>query len=152
MAQSPVVYALIAKRSELAGLIKDLEKRAQQARIDLLHIDATLRMFDPDATPEEIKAKHRAGARLDYFKPGEITRLCREAMWADRGQPIAIGQLVVRTMQAKGLDPNNVKLRRDLKCRFRWAMRALQVSGAAERVGSGRDVRWTVPAEAPSPA
>ena len=48
MAQSPVVYALVDKRAEITGLIIDLERRTRQARADLVHVDATLHLFDPD--------------------------------------------------------------------------------------------------------
>jgi hypothetical protein len=48
IAQSPVVYALVEKRAEITGLNIDLERRTRQARADLVQMDATLHLFDPD--------------------------------------------------------------------------------------------------------
>lgn len=48
---------LRAKRAEMAGEIDAAERRADQLRADLIHIDAVLRLFDPDAEPEGIPAK-----------------------------------------------------------------------------------------------
>jgi hypothetical protein len=41
MAETHVVSALMAKRSEVAGMITDLERRAAQQRADLVHVDAS---------------------------------------------------------------------------------------------------------------
>ena len=77
MAQSPIIYALVAKRSEIGGIIADLEELARQARADLAHIDATLRMFDPDAIPQQIRHKRPAKGRSGPFANGEISRRVR---------------------------------------------------------------------------
>jgi hypothetical protein len=66
MAQSPIVYALVQKRAEIAGLIIDLEKRTRQGRADLVHVDATRHLFDPDIRPRSIKAK-RLAPRLSAY-------------------------------------------------------------------------------------
>jgi hypothetical protein len=47
MAEPHVVSALMAKRSEVAGLIADLERKAPQQRADLVHVDAVLRLYAP---------------------------------------------------------------------------------------------------------
>ena len=75
MAQSPVIYAPIEKRSELSGAIEELERKAKQARADLMHIDATLRLFDPDIQPSRIRSKQPAPQRLSYFEPSEMSRI-----------------------------------------------------------------------------
>ncbi len=51
MAEPHVVSALVAKRAELAGEIEAAEKRVAKLRADLLHLDATLRLFDAEAEP-----------------------------------------------------------------------------------------------------
>ena len=48
------MYALAAireRRAELAGEIKDLESRLRHLRESLVHVDATLRLFDPSTNP-----------------------------------------------------------------------------------------------------
>ncbi len=81
MAQSFIVSGLIAKRAEVSGLIADMEDRMQQMRVDLAHIDATLRLFDPSVNLSEIKDKQPPHARRsDIFASGEISRRIREAV------------------------------------------------------------------------
>ncbi|NUB11287.1 hypothetical protein GAY28_00380 [Azospirillum brasilense] len=57
MAERHVVSALVAKRAEMAGLVQEAERRLGVLQADLDHVDAVLRMFDPDAKPEAIGAK-----------------------------------------------------------------------------------------------
>jgi predicted NACHT family NTPase len=44
---SAVVGALVAKRAEIAGEIAALQKKIQAYQDDLVHVDHTLRLFDP---------------------------------------------------------------------------------------------------------
>lgn len=57
MSEPHVVAALKDKRAELAGIIADLEKGINGHRADLVHIDATLRMFAPDTEADGIRPK-----------------------------------------------------------------------------------------------
>lgn len=72
MIRPNTVSALREKRGEIAGLVDALQDQLRQAFIDMDHVDATLRMFDPDIELDEIKPKplpprHRA------FR-GQVTR------------------------------------------------------------------------------
>ena len=57
MAESHVVSALVSKRAEIAGLIARTERQLGQFRADLVHLDATLRLFAPGLEPKTIPAK-----------------------------------------------------------------------------------------------
>jgi hypothetical protein len=69
MGEPHVVSALRDKRSELAGLVIQLEKQLGQHRVNLAHIDATMRLFDPDIQPEAVRANQPRG-RSEWFRPG----------------------------------------------------------------------------------
>ena len=45
MAESHVVSALVNKRAEIAGMITRTEQQLGQFRADLVHLDATIRLF-----------------------------------------------------------------------------------------------------------
>ena len=47
MTESHVVSALVDKRAELAGQIVRIEQQLGQVRSDLIHVDATIRLFAP---------------------------------------------------------------------------------------------------------
>ena len=89
MAQSPVIAALIGKCAELAALIADYRQKQEQVRADLIHIDATLRSFDPDAWPHTIRARHPAKPRSEYFANGEIGERHRDAIREANGKPVS---------------------------------------------------------------
>ncbi len=72
MAEPHVLSALKAKRAEIAGLIEHYQQAINQARADLIHIDATLRIFGDAEAPAAIPAKRFATANL--FDRGELQR------------------------------------------------------------------------------
>jgi hypothetical protein len=53
MAEQHVVGALRDKRAELAGMLRQLEQQLVQQRANLAHLDATMRLFDPDIRPKD---------------------------------------------------------------------------------------------------
>ena len=72
MAEPHVLSTLKAKRTEIAGLIEHHQQAINQARADLLHIDATLRIFGYAEDPGTIPAKRSVTANL--FGRGELQR------------------------------------------------------------------------------
>ena len=48
MAELHVMDALRGKRSELSGMVSHLEQQIVQHRASLVHLDAAMRLFDPD--------------------------------------------------------------------------------------------------------
>jgi hypothetical protein len=76
---SHVVSALVDKRAEIAGRIRKMEQELGQFRADLVHLDATIRLFAPELEPRTIPAK--AIRRSDgWFALGEMRRLVLDAL------------------------------------------------------------------------
>jgi hypothetical protein len=71
--------ALRGKRAELSGQILELEKDLRQRRVDLIHLDATLKLFAPDLSPRTIKPR-RPGGRSAWFHRGECARAVLEML------------------------------------------------------------------------
>ena len=143
MAQSPVIYALVAKRSEIGGIISDLEERTRQARADLAHIDATLLLFDPDAIPQQIRDKRPAKGRSGLFANGEISRRGRAAL-RDAVEPISAESVVRQAITDKGLDPEDKPMRQAMIRSFLWALHRMQTAGTVQRLGKGLGARWAL--------
>ena len=57
MAESHVISGLAAKRSEVAGYILKYEQQIAELRCDLAHLDATIKLFDPEFNLRGIRAK-----------------------------------------------------------------------------------------------
>ena len=103
MAESHVVSALVDKRGELAGQVVRIEQQLGQFRADLIHVDATIRLFAPTLEPETIHAKV-IRRRDGWFETGEVKRRLLDTLRRS-DQPMAAPGLVRVVMIEKGLDP-----------------------------------------------
>ncbi|MGE3972658.1 MAG: hypothetical protein AB7E78_15035 [Porticoccaceae bacterium] len=101
MAEPHVIAALRNKRAELAVILSQLEQQLGQQRANLAHVDATMRLFDPDIRPTDIRPK-QPRARNAWFRPGECLRLIYDEL-RETTQPLTTRALAERIMQAKGI-------------------------------------------------
>jgi DNA repair exonuclease SbcCD ATPase subunit len=101
MAEPHVINALRDKRSELAGMVNQLERQLAQHRGSLTHVDATMRLFDPDSRPQEIHARQQR-ARSAWFRPGECLRLIYDEL-RDAVRPLTTRELAEQIMRVKAM-------------------------------------------------
>jgi hypothetical protein len=101
MAELHVMSALRNKRAEMAGTVVQLEQQLVRQRADLSHLDATMRLFDPDIRPNEIRPRQRR-ARSTWFHHGECLRLIYDEL-RDAPQPMTARQLAERIMRNKAI-------------------------------------------------
>lgn len=103
MAESHVVSGLVAKRSEMAGLIDHHQKSIIRLSADLAHLDATIKLFSPDFDLRTVRAKaHRR--RSSLFSPGECQRLVLEIFREAGGTELSSRQIAESLVQRKGLE------------------------------------------------
>ncbi len=100
MGELPVVDVLRNKRSELVGLMSRLEQQLAQHRGSLMHLDATMRLFDPDMLSQDTDPAQQH-ERVSWFRPGECRRLIYDVL-RDAAQPLATRELAERVMAARG--------------------------------------------------
>src|ERR1700719_2886064 len=103
MAESHLVSALADKRAEIAGMIARAQQQLGQFRADLVHLDATIRLFAPAMEPETIPPKRIRQSDL-WFEPGGLSRRALDAL-RRAGAPIRAPDLVRAVMIDTGLDP-----------------------------------------------
>jgi hypothetical protein len=101
MAELHVIGALRNKRAELAGVLRQLEQQLVQQRANLAHLDATMRLFDPDIRPKDIRPK-RMRERNVWFRPGECLRLIYDEL-REVTEPVTTRELAERIMQVKAI-------------------------------------------------
>ena len=68
MAEMHVIGALRHKRAELAGMLRQLEQQLVQQRANLTQVDATMRLFDPDIRPKDIRPSSRGRATPGFVR------------------------------------------------------------------------------------
>jgi hypothetical protein len=99
MAEPHVIGALRDKRAELDGMLRQLEQQLAQQRASLDHVDATMRLFDPDIRPNDIRPRQRR-ARNAWFRPGECLRLIYDEL-REATEPVTTRELAERIMRVK---------------------------------------------------
>ena len=140
MAEPHVICGLRDKRAELAGMVNRLEQQLVQHRASLMHLDATMRLFDPDIRPEEIRPR-QLRAHNDWFRPGECLRLIYDVL-RDAAQPVTTRDLAGRIIAAKGIADADTRARQLIhKTILASLTRAKQT---AERIEAAGVVSWRV--------
>lgn len=93
------IAALKHKRATLAGEIIQLERQARAMRDSLSHIDATLRLLNPDCDVDKIPNKRtRSPKNVRLFKQGELQRLILSEFREANGKPVSSKAIVDRVM------------------------------------------------------
>lgn len=140
MAEPHVIGALRDKRSELAGMVMGLEQQLVQHRASLTHLDATMRLFDPELRPEEIRARQRRTCNA-WFRPGECLRLIYDVL-RDVPQPMTTRELVERITDMKVIlvrdDRQRALIQKTILASLSRAKETI------ERIETAGGVRWQV--------
>ena len=140
MAEPHVICGLRDKRAELAGMVNRLEQELAQHRASLVHLDATMRLFDPDIRPEAIRPR-QLRAHNDWFRPGECLRLIYDVL-RDAAQPVTTRDLAGRIIAAKGIADADTRARQLIhKTILASLTRAKQT---VERIEAAGVVSWRV--------
>ena len=95
------VAGLIEKRREIAGKIDYVQRELRALVADPDHIDATIRIFDPDA---DIGPAKRYQAAHGAFR-GEMARHVMEALRTAR-KPTTSLEIARGVMEGRGLQPD----------------------------------------------
>jgi hypothetical protein len=135
-------YALSALRNRRASIASDivqLEAKLRHCRESLVHVDATLRLLDPESEPESIPTK-RPIKRVKLFRQGELGRMIMGAL-RDADEAISTRAIVDRVLAAGG---HGEGARRALSGRVRGNLAYLQRRSVVVKIGDGRDARWAL--------
>src|SRR5437016_1072425 len=116
-AEQPVaVNALRNKRAEITGQIAMYEREVARLRAELVHLDATLRLFDPGTDPAAIEPLRRFPRRTEYFARGEVTKRVYDAL---RDAPeIRAQDIADQAMLDKGMPDTDRAQHREFTYRF----------------------------------
>ena len=101
MGEPHVIGALRNKRSELAGVVKQLEQQLAEQRASLAHVDATMRLFDPKLRPETIRPRQQRVHNV-WFRQGECLRLIYDVL-RDAPEPVTTRALAERLIAMKDI-------------------------------------------------
>jgi hypothetical protein len=107
MTDTHVVSALKEKRIQVASQIESLQGQIRQATIDLDHVEAALRLFDPDVDLAALSPRKVAQVLADNH--GDTGRVILDTLRTSM-RPITTAQVNDAVMKARNLDTNDKAL------------------------------------------
>jgi hypothetical protein len=140
--QPVAVNALRNKRAEIAGMIAMYEREVDRLRAELVHVDATLRLFDPGTDPADIAALRRFPRRTEYFARGEVTKRVYDALRA--APEIRAQDIADQAMRDKGMPETDRAQRREFVNRFLNVMGDMKRRGKLVKIGRAPKVRFKI--------
>jgi hypothetical protein len=115
-------------------------REIDRVRAELVHLDATMRLFDPDTDPSDVPALRRYPRCTEWFARGEVTQRVYEALRG--GQVIWPREIAKAAMAEKGFPDTEKKVTRDIIARFTNVAYDLTRRGKLVKVGHGSGTRW----------
>lgn len=94
--------ALKKKRADMTGEIARCHARLQKLSEDLEHLDATLRLFDPDFVVESVRPKVFQPP-ASWSKRGEMSRAVLSILRVAKG-PLATREIAAMIVDQRGLE------------------------------------------------
>ncbi|MDP6705427.1 MAG: hypothetical protein QF893_03700 [Alphaproteobacteria bacterium] len=143
MTEQYVVAGLIRKRASLAGEIEQTHERLHQTVQELEHLDATLRMFDPDYPLETIKPKELRPPP-DWAKRDALSRAVL-GMLRQATEPMTTRDVALELLVSRALDQSDKRLLRLMSKRVGVALRIQRDRGVLRsEQGPGQYLLWKV--------
>lgn len=143
MTDTHVVSALKTKRIQVASQIEALQGQLRQATIDLDHVEAALRLFDPEVDLAALSP--RKVAPVLYDTKGDTGRIILDTLRASM-RPLSTAQVCEAVMKARALDTNDKALCRMMMRRTNanlkhWAKKRGLIRSMP---GVGQQLLWEV--------
>lgn len=107
MTQPLILSQLRAKQVEIEASIEAMTIRIAEAKCDLIHLGATLRLFDPQADDKPATVYHGATKALNR---AAMLALCKAALAASP-EPLCTRQLARHIVASEGWDVEDRRLR-----------------------------------------
>jgi hypothetical protein len=138
--QPIAVNALRNKRASLTGQIEMHQREIERLRVDLVHLDATMRLLDPGTDPDDIMPRRRLPKRSHYFDKGEQSRRVYQAL-RERGIVTAV-ELALAAMADKGIPETDKGVRQDFVARFTNTLHDQLLKTPPTRYGGCKPQIW----------
>lgn len=95
---------LVSKRAEIAGRIEQLQIEMRELILALEHVDATIRLFDPDYAVENIRPRPVPSIYKAF--PGDMIRMVLSMLREAKG-PLSTKEITLHVMAARGVDSSD---------------------------------------------
>lgn len=138
-----VVTSLLLKKAEVEAQIVSLTDQLSEARADLIHVVAAVRLFDPTLVDRPATAYHsitRAMTRKD------VLALCFAALEASP-EPLSTRELARHVITSEGWDTNDRRLKLAVASKVGAVMARMAKRRTVEKAGvRDQATLWRLPA------
>lgn len=148
MAESHVVSGLVAKHSELAGIIQFHRTEIERVTADLKHLDATIKLFSPETDLRSLGAKRVTSSSASmggfkHFKSKESQTMILDQLRVAL-EPLSAMMICTAIMADRGMEDTK-DLRISIQRTLTGTLRRLEKRGLVEEAErSGLTVFWRV--------
>jgi hypothetical protein len=141
MPEIRTVTTLRRKRDEIIAVIRLYERQLEQARADLAHVTAAMRIFED---PADLKSIPRYIDVHRLFKRTEKWEYCRDAL--ETLGPMNTRDLAIFVMRRKGMDPGDKVLAQSIGFLLIQSLRMQAQRGRVVMTGKVKGVCvWALP-------
>lgn len=137
----PAVDYLVRLHADIGGRILDNRKEAHRLVEDMKHVEAVLRMYDPNYNVRAIVGRRRINGN-PWFKRGTLFRGALEAL-RTAAKPMTARELVIAMLAAKGIQNAPAARVRSLTGGVTNSLRNNE-GKTVEIVGEGSPMRWRI--------
>ncbi|HEV8016354.1 MAG TPA: hypothetical protein VGP48_12525 [Stellaceae bacterium] len=139
IAYTPAVFALKRLHAELGGRIKENRKEALRLAQDMKHVEAVLKMMQPDFNIRSIAARRR-NKQASPYKRGQVFRAVLEVLRGSE-RPLTSREISEALLHKAGIADPPLKQVRDMVGSVHSSLRNHQ-GKTIERVGDHIPARW----------
>jgi hypothetical protein len=140
MTAPQVLTTLLAKQKDIQTYIRDLDKRLAQAKHDLAHVSATIRLFEVGDDRRQFPAYVNLKG---LYRKGELTALCLEALGSLPERSGDSRQIAAYIIAKKGWDASDRALAVSVGHGVVSTLGARWRRGLVEKLGKvGGAVQW----------
>jgi hypothetical protein len=137
-----VLVGLTKRRAALTGEADTLHAKLAQIGIDLNHLDAVIRQFDPDYDLGSIRSKRPRGP--DVARRGEMSRFVLGVL-RNAAEPVPTSDIAARLMAERDMDGQDRRLVEQITKRIVSTLRHQGQKGTVRsQPGPGRMLLWEV--------
>lgn len=136
MADPHVITALVAKRSELSGLVEDYQKEIARINGEIKTLDAAIKIFDSEYDLGTVKAKAYR-RKNSFFKARQANTLILDVL-REATEPLSTVEVANRVADKKGLDKTAIDLKA-LRATIATTLRGQRSKGLVQEVGLADD-------------
>ena len=133
MSTPQIVTQLLLKRAEIEAQIDSLNARLSEARADLLHVVAVVRLYDPAAAEGRPAGAYHGATKA--MKRSDLFDLCKAALEASV-EPLDTRQLARHVITAEGWDSSDRRLHLTIAHKVGAMLGRFERRGIVRKVGA----------------